>query len=131
MLSLLAPALGGCSMSFPMNSMLPDDVTGSLAKVPFGALLDAEDRRRETAALATALDPQGDGSTVHWENQKSGRRGSITAVGHAYPQDTSVCRGFVGSMIEGATSRAVEGTACTVAAAGDWEVKDVKPFKKA
>jgi len=130
MLSLLSPALGGCSMSFPMGSMLPDDVTGSLAKVPFGALLDAEDRRREMAALATALDPQGDGSTVHWENPKSGRKGSLTAVGHAYPQESNVCRAFIGDMSEGVRSREVEGTACTVAA-GDWEVKDVKPFKKA
>lgn len=117
-------------MSFPMGSMLPEDMTGSLATVPFGALLDEEDRRREKAALATALDPQGDGSTVHWENPKSSRKGSLTAVGHAYPQDSHVCRAFLGEMRDGASTRAVQGTACTMSA-GEWVVRDVKPFKKA
>ena len=125
----LAPALGGCAMSFPMGSMLPEDVTGSMATVPFGALLDEEDRRREKAALATALDPQGDGSTVHWENPTSGRKGALTAVAHAYPQDAKVCRAFLGELRDGTTSRSVQGTACALAA-GDWEVRDVKPFKK-
>ncbi len=116
-------------MSFPIASMLPDDVTGSISKVPFGALLDEEDRRREIAALATSLDPQGDGSTVHWENPKSGHKGSLTAVGHAYPRDAKVCRAFLGDMHDGQTARAIQGTACTVAA-GDWEVRDAKPVKK-
>lgn len=117
-------------MSFPMSSMLPEDVTGSMTKVPFGALLDGEDRRREKAALATALDPQGDGATVHWANPKSGRKGALTAQGHAYPKDSSVCRAFIVAMRDGLSARSMEGTACTVAA-GEWEVREVKPFKKA
>jgi surface antigen len=128
---VLGPALGACSMSFPMNSMLPDDVTGSLAKLPFGALLDEEDRRREKAALATALDPQGDGSTVHWENPRSGRKGALTAVGHAYPQEAKVCRAFLGDLRDGAgAAQTLQGTACMVSG-GEWEVRDAKPFKKA
>ena len=116
-------------MSFPMGSMLPEDITGSLSKVPFGALLDEEDRRREKAALATALDPQGDGATVHWENPRSGRKGALTAQGQAYPREAQVCRTFIGEMRDGAVARSVQGTACTVAA-GEWEVRDVKPVKR-
>jgi surface antigen len=113
-------------MTVPMGSLLPaDGVTGSLASpVPFGGLLDEEDRRREGAALATALDPQGDGATVHWENRKTRSKGSITASGRAYPADGKVCRGFVGQLSRETLNRSVQGTACTVAA-GQWAVASV------
>ncbi len=107
-----------------------DDVTGALATVPFGQLLDEEDRRREKAALGTALDPQGDGSTIHWENPTTGHKGAITPVGHAYPDDTKICRAFLGDLQHEGTKRTIQGTACTVTA-GDWAVKDAKPFTKA
>ena len=116
-------------MSFPMASLMPgDDVTSSNSPVPFGRMLDEEDRRRETAALATALDPQGDGATVKWDNAKSGDRGAITAVGKAYSSDGKICRAFIGELKQGDTSRKVKGTACTVSA-GEWKVTDAKPFK--
>ena len=116
-------------MSIPMASLMPaDDVTGSNETVPFGRMLDEEDRRREKAALATALDPQGDGSTVHWENVKSAK-GSITAVGRAYPHDGKVCRAFLADLERDTVQRKAQGTACTVAA-GDWIVRDTKPFSK-
>ena len=125
-----APAIGGCSLSFPIAPLLPsDEVTGSASPVPFGQLLDEEDRRREKAALSTALDPQGDGSTVRWENGKSGAKGAITAVGRAYTADGKVCRAFLGDLSRDALHRAVQGTACAVAA-GDWELREVKPFAR-
>ena len=128
----MAPLVSACSISMPMSSMLPDkdDITGSISVVPFGAMLDEEDRRREKAALSTALDPQGEGATVHWENPKTGRKGSITPVGHAYPEDAKICRAFLGDYHEGTDQRNIQGTACTVTA-GEWIVKDSKPFKKA
>ena len=128
---MAAPLLGGCAMSFPMTSMVPggDDITGSLADVPFGQLLDEEDRRRERAALATALDPQGDGATIHWENPKTGHKGSITASGHAYPADNKVCRGFTGDLTHKGGQRSMQGTACIVAA-GEWALKTVDAPKK-
>ena len=129
LLLALAPALGGCAMSFPMASLLPgDDVTGSNSPVPFGRMLDEEDRRRETAALATALDPQGDGSSVKWDNPRSGNRGAITATGKAYNEDNGICRAFVSELKQGDASRKLQGTACAVAA-GTWKVKAAKPFK--
>lgn len=126
-----APLLCGCSVSMPMGSMMPaDEVTASLAQVPFGPLLDAEDRRREKAALATALDPQGDGATIHWENPKTGRKGAITAVSHAYPVDNRVCRSFKGELTFDGGKRMTEGTACIVSA-GEWALRDMKGAKKA
>lgn len=106
-----------------------DDVTGSITQVPFGQILDEEDRRRETAALATALDPQGDGATIQWENPKTRHKGSITPVGHAYAADSKVCRAFLGDLQHDGGKRTVQGTACT-ATAGEWVVKDAKPSKK-
>ncbi len=113
-----------------MGSLLPaDGVTGSNSPVPFGRFLDEEDRRREKAALATALDPQGDGTTVHWENAKSRSKGAITAVGRAYPVDGRVCRAFLGDLKRDLSERTVQGTACTLAA-GEWAVRDAKDFDK-
>ena len=114
-------------MSFPMASLMPgaDDVTGSDSPVPFGRLLGEEDRRRELAALATALDPQGDGSTVKWDNMKSGNRGAITASAKAYSTDSKVCRAFVGELKQGDTTRKLQGVACTLAA-GEWRVTEAK-----
>lgn len=113
-------------MSFPMSSLMPggDDVTGSLSKVPFGSLLDEEDRRREKAALATALDPQGNGAQVRWENADSGNTGSLTAVGPAYAAGPKVCRDFSGTLKTADTVKSVRSTACAVAA-GDWVVTDL------
>ncbi len=116
-------------MSFPMASLMPgDDVTGSNSPVPFGRMLDEEDRRRETAALATALDPQGDGATVKWDNVKSGDHGAITAVGKAYSADGKVCRAFTSELRQGDASRKLKGTACAESA-GEWKVREAKPFK--
>ncbi len=116
-------------MSFPMASLMPgDDVTGSNSPVPFGRMLDEEDRRRETAALATALDPQGDGATVKWDNVKSGDHGAITAMGKAYSADGKVCRAFTSELRQGDASRKLKGTACAESA-GEWKVREAKPFK--
>ena len=114
-------------MSFPITSLVPasDDVTGSTSKVPFGRLLDEEDRRRQKAALATALDPQGDGSAIRWENPKSGNKGMFTPQGHAFTMDGKVCRSFVGELTQDGDQKAVVGTACAVAA-GDWDVGTMK-----
>ncbi len=129
-LAAAAPLFGGCSLSFPIAPLVQaEEVTGSSSPVPFGQLLDEEGRRREKAALSTALDPQGDGATVHWENTKSGAKGAITAVGRAYPWDGKVCRAFLGDLTREAGRRTLQGTACAVAA-GDWQVRDSKPFAK-
>lgn len=127
---LAATGFGGCSLSFPIASIKPngEDVTGSIKPVP-GKLVDEEDRRRAKAALSTAVDPQGDGQAVRWENPTSGAKGSFTPVGHAYPIDGRVCRAFIGMMRENGAEKTYQGTACAVTA-GEWAVTERKPFKK-
>ena len=116
-------------MSFPMASLMPgDDVTGSNSPVPFGRMLDEEDRRRETAALATGLHPHGDGARVMWDNVMAGDHGGSTAVGKAYSADGKVCRAFTSELRQGDASRKLKGTACAESA-GEWKVREAKPFK--
>lgn len=116
-------------MTIPIASLMPgDDVTGSNSPIPFGRFLDEEDRRRETAAFATALDPQGDGAPVKWDNTKSGSRGAVTAVGKAYNADSKVCRAFTSELKQGDTTRKLGGTACMVSA-GEWKVTEAKPIR--
>jgi surface antigen len=121
---------GGCSLSFPIASMNPsaEETTGSI-KPKIGKIADEEDRRRAAAALSTALDPQGDGRLVRWENPTTGNKGSFTAVGHAYPADTRVCRAFLGTVRQSDDDKTIQGTACTVAA-GEWVITETKLFKK-
>ncbi len=94
-----------------------------------GRVADEEDRRRAKAALSTAVDPQGDGQTVRWENPTTANRGSFTPVGHAYSADGRVCRAFLGATRENGGDKTYQGTACAVAA-GEWAVTETRPFKK-
>ncbi len=123
-------SFGGCSLSFPLASVKPggEDVTGSIRPI-VGKVADEEDRRRAKAALSTAVDPQGDGQAVRWENSTSGNRGSFTPVGHAYPVDGKVCRAFLGTVRENGDEKSYQGTACAMTA-GEWAVTETKPFKK-
>ncbi len=107
---------------------LGDEVTGSIKPAP-GKIADEEDRRRAKAALSTAVDPQGDGQAVRWENPTTGNKGSFTPVGHAYPADGRVCRAFLGKAREGEAEKTYQGTACA-ATAGEWAVTETKPFRK-
>ena len=88
-------------------------------------MLDEEDRRRELAALATALDPQGDGALVKWENAKSGEHGTIVAEGKTYTKDAKICRGFRSELLRDRVRR-LRGVACTLSA-GEWRVTEATP----
>lgn len=136
-----AATLCGCSLSLPSNSPalgIDYEATGSIAKPapapatpaisPLSRRLDAEDWRRARAALGVALDPQGNGATVAWDNPQTGRRGSFVPVAAPYPVDGQVCRAFV-ARIDGEPHDQLQGSACRVGATDDWDVKDVKPFK--
>ena len=105
-----------------------DEITASI-KTPPGQPTEAEDRRRAKAALSTALDPQGPGTSVSWNNPETGNLGSYTPVGHAYPADGKVCRAFLAKVHQDDSDRTVQGTACAPTG-GDWAVTDARPFKK-
>lgn len=75
--------------------------TGSIDRKPlgFGADLGAEDWRRASAALAVALDPQGNGRPVKWDNPETTLRGSVNPTGLPYVSNDLVCRDFLASII--------------------------------
>jgi surface antigen len=109
----------------------PEDVTGSIAKPPLklSRHLDIEDIRRATAAMSTALDPQGSGASVNWDNPQSGAKGSFTPVGQAYPLDGKICRAFLADVSASEAIERLQGAACREKTA-EWALTEVKPFKK-
>jgi hypothetical protein len=132
-------ALSSCSVAIPVASSnksamwngSPDDATGSIAKPPpkLSRRLDTEDVRRATAALSTALDPQGSGASVNWDNPQSGAKGSFTPLGQAYPLDGKICRAFLADVSVGDGAERLQGAACREKTA-EWALTEVKPVKK-
>jgi surface antigen len=125
--------LGGCSTAIPLPSLLGDgDVTGSIDQSvsPLSSALDAEDLRHAKSALSVALDPQGNGAPVRWDNPESGVKGSIIAAGDAFPSDGKICRPFVAELGGTAPAQNLRGMGCRDKA-GDWTIADVKPSNKA
>ncbi|MCI0735949.1 MAG: hypothetical protein L0Y50_06710 [Beijerinckiaceae bacterium] len=106
-----------------------EDVTKEAPAPALASLLNAEDWRRAKAALSTALDPQGNGSLVGWDNPASGNKGSFTAIGSAYPSDVRICRVFLAKVGRDGDERSLQGTACADKQ-GEWSIADAKPWKK-
>ena len=139
-------ALSGCSMAVPTTGAAmwggrDDDITGSIAKssarsaamapqnLKLSKALDAEDARRATAALGTALDPQGSGQGVNWDNPASGAHGAFRPKGLPYPLDGRICRAFAAEIDAGGESERIEGAACRDKTA-EWTLIRVKPEAK-
>ena len=130
-LGILAAALAGCSMSFPISPLITakDDTPGTAPKPSLVDLPDPEDWRRAKAALSTALDPQGNGALVGWDNPDSGNKGSFTPVGKAYPLNAGICRVFLAELDRKGDEQSIQGTACADKQ-GDWTIAEAKPWKK-
>lgn len=134
---LAAGALGGCSVAVPVSSSTalwkgaPEDATGSIKKTAptLSGALDAEDTRRAVAALSTALDPQGSGASVNWDNPQTGAKGSFIPVGQAYPLEGKICRAFLADLAVSETQEKLQGAACREKTS-EWALTDVKPFRK-
>lgn len=118
-------------MSFPISPLIgsKEDVTGTLPQPSLTKMLEPEDWRRAKAALATALDPQGNGSLVGWENPDSGNKGSFIPVGKAYPQNAGICRVFLAELDRKGAAQSLQGTACADKG-GEWTIAEAKPWKK-
>ena len=129
----LPALLAGCSMAFPISPLMApvakEDSAGAVPKSSLAGLLDAEDWRRAKAALATALDPQGNGSLVGWDNPDSGNKGSFTPVGKPFPLAAGICRVFLAEGDRKGDENAVRGTACSDKR-GEWTIAEAKPWKK-
>ncbi|WP_336489666.1 RT0821/Lpp0805 family surface protein [Methylobacterium nigriterrae] len=135
-------ALAGCSQPLivvqgeaakpdPAAEVAPEPtVTGSIGRQPasFGSDLGDEDWRRAHAALTVALDPQGNGRPVKWDNPETRLRGSINPTGLPYVANDEICRDFLASVIGPDASRFVRGTGCKPSG-GAWELKRVRSSK--
>ena len=129
---LIALSTGACSFSFGLSAL--DDEgpksTGALAAkavTPLSADLDQEDWRRAKAALAVALDPQGPGTLVSWDNPATSMKGHFTPTGAPFVKNDEICRTF-SAHLSGPSSASLNGTACRPSG-GEWAIKDVKPIK--
>jgi surface antigen len=121
-------------MSFPISGFVADpSPTGSIDRSAalLSRELDQEDWRRAKAALAVALDPQGNGAKVAWDNPQSGAKGSFVAVAAPFSKSDKICRAFRAHVVPDAKiDRSIEGSACR-GSDGDWVVADAKEDKKA
>ncbi len=105
-------------------------VTGSIEKRPlsFGNDLAEEDWRRARAALTVALDPQGNGRPVKWDNPDTGLHGAINPTGLPYVADDQICRNFLAFRGRTAAERFVRGTGCKPSG-GAWTLTRVRTAK--
>ena len=83
----------------------------------------------ELQALAVALDPQGPGTQVSWDNPASTRKGTFTPTGAPFVKDDEICRDF-SAHLSSPSASALQGTACRPSG-GEWAIKDIKPTKGA
>lgn len=115
-------------MSMPIAPLTSssDDATDSIPSSSLERLLDAEDWRRAKAALSTALDPQGNGAPVVWDNPQSGDKGSFAPTGKAYPSDGKICRAFSSQINRKSDEQSMQGTACS-GKAGEWTILEITP----
>jgi surface antigen len=131
---LAAASCGACSMTFPMSSLVSEEpaTTQSVAPritSPLSPELGEEDWRRAKAAMAVALDPQGSGTQVSWDNPDTAMRGTFTPVGQPFVNSDEICRAFLATVVGQASTASLQGTACRPSGE-EWAIKDVKPFKK-
>ncbi|AMJ61190.1 RT0821/Lpp0805 family surface protein [Bosea sp. PAMC 26642] len=140
----LGLASAGCSVSFPilgLSSKADDEVVQTTAStLPVsgpsraGALaslsseIGPEDMRRADGAMAVALDPQGNGAAVSWDNPQSGIKGAFTPVGGPFLRSDEICRAFIASVQTQTRPVRLQGTACRPSG-GEWAVKDTQPWK--
>jgi surface antigen len=142
---ILAVASAGCSVSFPimgLSSKAEDEIvtTSSIAPAPASSKpvalaslaheLGPEDLRRADGAMTVALDPQGNGAPVSWDNPQSGAKGSFTPVGGPFVRSDEICRAFIAHVQTQTKPARLQGTACRPSG-GEWAVKDMQPFKSA
>jgi surface antigen len=132
-LIFLAPALAGCSVSFPISPLLwpgtNADSAGEVLPQPFAGMLDSGDWRLAKAALSSALDPKGNDAPSSWMNPESGNKGSFAPLGRAYFSDSKTCRLFLANIERKDGGGALEGTACRENQ-GEWAIAEAKPWKK-
>lgn len=131
--SVLLLALGltvsGCSLTMHLTSLHGEDEHTASASKPISPLsphMDEEDWRRAQSALSLAVDPQGSGQPVNWDNPGSKRRGVFAPSGQVVLTEQTVCREFSAILIEqGTPETRHEGKACRQGP-GEWAIRDIR-----
>lgn len=93
--------------------------------------LGDEDWRRAQSALSLAVDPQGPGQPVNWDNPATKKRGTFAAVGNLTLTDHTICRRFTSNLVDLSKPSAPvelrhEGQACRLGPS-EWVMRDVRP----
>lgn len=132
---LIALSASACSFSMGMMGLGEEEPKATGAIVPANAApdsrsmlsadLDEEDWRRAKAALAVALDPQGPGTHVSWDNPETGMKGTFKPSGAPFVKNDEICRTFT-AQLAGTASAHLQGTACRPSG-DEWALKEVKP----
>lgn len=115
----------------PMLSLSPDtDVTGSIEAPasPLSPKLNEEDWRRAQSALTLAVDPQGNGAPVIWDNPESGAKGRFVASGPLFLMENRICRPFAAEVKAKGEASSLAGNSCRLGP-NEWVIKDVSPAK--
>ncbi|MGO4573001.1 RT0821/Lpp0805 family surface protein [Microvirga sp. 2TAF3] len=130
---VIALSTAACSFSSSIVGFEEEEpqATGSVAKAasPLSPDLNEEDWRRAKAALSVALDPQGAGTQVSWDNPETSRKGSFSPSSAPFVKNDDICRSFL-AQLAGPTVASLEGTACRPSG-GEWAIKELKPAKSA
>ena len=130
--ALLALTSGGCSLSMHLASFQSDpETTATIQRgaSPLDPSLDDEDWRRAQAALSLAVDPQGSGQPVNWDNPSTKRKGSFAAAGNMVLIENTVCRPFTATVVQAAQpprEMRHAGQACRVGP-GEWAMRNMQP----
>ena len=139
--AILALPLAACSINLPLASLFGRDdtpadpvTTGTLATQPSPTAstpgqgpsvfngLSPEDIRRSKAALALALDPEGQGQAINWDNAETGQSGSFSAVSTFYLNNNQLCRRYAATIANSGAIEPVSGEACRTGP-GNWDVQ--------
>jgi surface antigen len=131
---VLSSLTSACGVSFPMASLFPEaETTSSIMPArfvsPLSPELGAEDWRRAKGALAVALDPQGSGSSVSWDNPDTDMKGHFSPVGQPFVKTDEICRAFLAAVETKTATSSLQGTACRPSG-GEWAITSVKPWRK-
>ncbi|HXW18929.1 MAG TPA: RT0821/Lpp0805 family surface protein [Roseiarcus sp.] len=121
--------LAGCSMTFPLKSLMPDDATGSIQEnpSPISPDLSAADWRIAKPKLVQALKSSG-GDETAWTNPDSGRGGAFQPVAGPFDRDGRACRAFVARVDLSDRKTTVQGVGCLLAS-DDLSIDQVQPWK--
>ncbi len=135
-------SLGGCSIVLPVSPLASQPeaepqatviTTGSLVSretaSPLSDHLGPEDIRRAHGAMALALDPQGNGAPVSWDNVESKAGGRFTPVGAPFLKNDEICRAFLADLHTPTDRARLQGSACRPSG-GEWTIRELKPWRQ-